>query len=43
MAINLLLSFDVWVFDSQTPDVEVIAHRDNNGVLEISQQRPSDV
>lgn len=33
MSIDLLLSFNVRVFDGQTPDVEVIANRDNNGVL----------
>lgn len=38
MSIDLLLSFNVRVLDRQTPDVEVIANSDNNGVLTISQQ-----
>jgi hypothetical protein len=34
MSVDLVLSFNVRVFDGQTPDVEVIANCDNNGVLE---------
>lgn len=33
MSVDLVLPFNVRVFDGQTPDVEVIANRDNNGVL----------
>lgn len=33
MSIDLVLAFDVRVFDGQTPNVEVIADRHNNGVL----------
>ena len=33
MSVDFVLSFDIRVLDRQTPDVEVIADRDNNGVL----------